>query len=83
MYGLDTVQWTTKDLGKLEVVQWKTGRRTLGVNKYALSMNTDDMGWKTFKERSAQGKVSSKMNGGGEVHEHERWMGGAEIEAGV
>ena len=56
LYGLETIPWTVKDIDKLEMVQRRVGRLTLGANKYvAVEAIRGDMGWSTFKERIDKG----------------------------
>ena len=59
LYGAEMIRFTEKDIQELEKVQDMTGRWALGANRFTgLEAVRGDMGWSTFRERIAKGKLS-------------------------
>ena len=48
---MNVMKWTKGELDKLEVIQNKVGRMTLGANRYVgVEVIIEDMGWSLFEE---------------------------------
>ena len=59
LYGAEIIRFTEKNIQELEKVQDMTGRWGLGANRHTrLEAVRGDMGWSTFRERIAKGKLS-------------------------
>lgn len=58
MHGLENVTWSAKDFTKMEVVQNRVVRLTLGVNRYVATEATrGDAGWSSLVLRRGWKKL--------------------------
>ena len=73
MYGMNVINWSERDMQKLEVIQNKVGRVALGANGFAaVEAIRGDMGWSTFSERCMKGCMMYKVRI--ERMPDERWV---------
>ena len=58
LYGMNTMNWYSEEMKKLEVIQNKIGRLGLGANRLlGIEAIRGDMGWSLFEERLYNGKL--------------------------